>query len=572
MLAMEQLEPSLAEEMPRPSTRSFTFGGASASRTSVVKAIAEGLLEIRTWPSAGELGDASHLVLETELDGEEHYVQFLSEPGARGVLCEIASGFYAKASEPSAFRSTPAQSAEMESRGFSDGLESNHRKKLVFDAPDAATTIASEVLALLGDVFGWSASSTIHATLRHNRRSPTAIVFDGLSRGDVLELLVRHGLEARSVQERDASSESATLEAALEGCVYQIHMANRVEGTPRYRLLAARAQVGRDIDPAAANPFNALTGLGRSWVDDGTAYLEASLRVVGVTEEAFHSWLEGWETALTTARSWYRRIELRAETELALGSHHFDARVHDVHRMARCHVKPAAEERAMDAFADHARAPEQESADAIDAWRFFEGWAAAHPTEAMPIEERFVSAASATDLGPWLERLDGVRATVTASGEMEIRHAVPGGTLVLSPPLVRRVAFSSERFAVSVVLAGDGGPAEVFIGTSDFYFSPGDPRVELDGVQFHVADMPASMSWFETKQRLRTLERHIAWAGPLACGAALAGMSAALEGAERVGLACSAERERFDAILAAARRSFKSSRAPDSHLGSAPLA
>jgi hypothetical protein len=40
-------------------------------------------------------------------------------------------------------------------------------------------------------------------------------------------------------------------------------------------------------------------------------------------------------------------------------------------------------------------------------------------------------------------------------------------------------------------------------------------------------------------------------------------MHAALAGAERIGLVCTAERERFESVLAAARRSLAATKATD---------
>ena len=333
--------------------------------------------------------------------------------------------------------------------------------------------------------------------------------------------------------------------------------AHRVESTSRYRLIAARARVGSGLDAAAANPFNALTGLGRSWVSGGEAYVEASLRVADMTEEGVHHWLDGWSTALGTATYWYRRIALHAGEELSLESRHFDEHFHNLQRMARSHVKPREEEAAINALIAEVRAGAPSLLGQFDVWSFFERYAAAKPGTAMPIEERFVSSASVADLESWLVRVDGVGATLTATGELEIAHVVPGGTLVVAPAAVRRVSLSQERFAVSLMLEA-GGPAlrEVVIATDDFYFAPDEPRITLGSTDFVATDMPAMVSWFEARQRLRALEREIAWAGARPSGVPIAWLRGALAGAERVGLACAAERRRFESVVEGAQRSW----------------
>ena len=139
-------------------------------------------------------------------------------------------------------------------------------------------------------------------------------------------------------------------------------------------------------------------------------------------------------------------------------------------------------------------------------------------------------------------------------------HAVAAGALPVVPSQVRSLAFSRERFALSITIDRGNGPIEIVVDTDGFDFHPEEARIELDGVTFVVADMAATVGWFETRQRLRALEREMAWAGALGCGGALAWMNGALAGAERAGLACGEERVRFDAILAAARRSLAAAR------------
>jgi hypothetical protein len=559
MIASEDLTRGLATDVPRPSGRTTALpsGSSAQDRDALLRAIADALLEIRAWPPSSEIGDSSHLILETEVSGQTFYVQFRSEPRERTLFCEIASGFFGDAA---AYHHNPEQGRAMSSRGFSDGIAGNFCKEIVFDAPDAAPTIAGQTLTLLGSVFGWSPDSQITAKIHHGRRASSAPVFDGLSRKDVVELLRRHGLDARPTAAGDIAPQDATVEAASRGCRFTVHFADAVEKTSRFRLIAARARVGSGIDPAATNPFNALTWCGRSWVQNGEAYVESSLRVVGVTEEALHGWLQRWAAVLATARYWYRRVELAAGQEIALQPVHFDVGFHDVHRMARCHVKPSAEEAAIGAFAEYSRTARPPS-DGIDPWTFFETYAAAHPHDAAPIEEKFVASASASDIVPWLERLDGIQATVTASGALEISHAVSRGTLLVAPATVRRVALSPERFGVSATIAGADGVRDVLIGTEDFYFTPDEGHVEIEGMAFAFPNMPAAITWFETKQRLRALEREMAWAGPLGCGGAIAWVRGALAGAERSGLVCGPERERFECVLEAARRSRKASRA-----------
>src|SRR5690606_13004950 len=151
----------------------------------------------------------------------------------------------------------------------------------------------------------------------------------------------------------------------------------------------------------------------------------------------------------------------------------------------------------------------------------------------------------------WLARIDGVRSTVTAAGALEIRHAVAGGTLVVSPASVRRVALCPERFALSMTLEDERGSSEVSIGTEDFYFAPGEARVSVDHMTFIIDDMRPAISWFETTERLRDLERTMPWAGMMGGSRLSAWLGGALSGAERVGLACEAERARFEGVLAA---------------------
>jgi hypothetical protein len=559
MIPTEDLARGLATEVPRPSGRSFELphGPSDQDRAALVKAIAEGLLEINSWLSSAEIGDSSYLVLETSVAGKSLYAQFLSAPGEATLLCEFDSGFYTDASS---FRPSPEQRQAMVSHGFSDGLTGNFRKELVFDAPDAATTIAEQTIAVLGNVLGWSPEAPITAKLQHERRLRAALVFDGLSRDDALAVLARHGLEARSALGPEPSPDVATVDAAAGGVRFTLQLQHKVENSARFARLTVLARVGERVAPHGSNPFNALTGLGRSWVRDGVAYLEETLRVVGITGSALHEWLRGWEIALATARYWYRRVELSDGAEVTLALRHFDPRFHNLLRIARSHVKPAAEEAAIAAFFDSARAPEHEADDGIDAWAFFEGYAAAHPDEGMPIEAKFVSSASAADIVSWLERIDGVEATLEASGDLEIRHAVPGGTLRVSPASVRRVAMSPQRFALSVTIERRSGQHEVQIGTDDFYFAPDEARIDIEGIELWVPAMPPCIGWFETKQRLRAVERELAWAGPLPCGASIAWLCGALAGAERVGIVCTAEQARLASVLEGARRSIRVSR------------
>jgi hypothetical protein len=294
--------------------------------------------------------------------------------------------------------------------------------------------------------------------------------------------------------------------------------------------------------------------LGRSWVREGDAYVEASLRVAGVTEVAIHEWLQRWCAALATASYWYRRVERGGSEALTLMPFHFAPVFHDLLRLARCHVKPEAVDAAIKAFVDAEGQRERASANGDEPRTFFEGYAAAHPETAMPVEGRFVSGTSASDILLWLERLEGLQTKVTAAGALEIAHVVLGGTLILSPGAVRRVAVLTERLALSVEIEG-AGALEIIIGPQDFHFLPCEGRVVIEGVTFVAADMPARIAWFETRKRLRALEREMAWAGPLGCGGDLAWMHGALAGAERIGLVCTAERGRLERVLAAARRS-----------------
>ncbi len=556
MIVTEQLAPTLAADISRPSARSIALpcGPSADDRRALVRAIAELLLEIRAWPSASEVGDSSHLILDTEISGEQVYVQFLSEPDERGVLCEIVSGFYTAGP---GYRPTPGQREAMVSHGFSDGLKANFRKELVFDAPDAATTIAEQVLSLIGSALGWSPESAIKGKITHCRRACAAAVFDGLTRSDVVELLTRHGVEARAPKRGEGPEERVTVEGSIRGRIFTFHLGSAVEGTSRYRVIVARAHVGEGVEPAAANPFNAATTFGRSWVSGGQAYVEASLRVVGITEDAIHHWLDAWGVALATAKNWYRRIAVSPPGAYSLSPFHFDEHAHNVQRMARCHVKPAAEGAAFEAFVAEVHASKPSEGGQVDAWSFFERYAAAHPDVAMPIEARFLSSAKPADLVSWLDRIDGVEAKVNASGDLEVSHVVPGGTLVLAPRAVRRVALCPERFAVLAGVEANGSVLDVAIGTDDFYFAPAEATVKLGSITFEVDEMPALVSWLETRLRLRSLEREIAWAGAAPCGGPLAWLSGALAGAERVGLACEVERARFEVVLAGAERSWR---------------
>src|SRR5690606_22873236 len=153
-----------------------------------------------------------------------------------------------------------------------------------------------------------------------------------------------------------------------------------------------------------------------------------------------------------------------------LEARHFSPHFHNLHRIVRCHVRAAAEEDALAAIAN-APPPEPASDQGIDAWAFFERYAALHPDDAMPLAARFVSRARVDARLAWLARIAGVRSTVTAAGALEIRHAVAGGTLVVSPASVRRVALCPERFALSMTLEDERGSSEVSIGTEDFYFA-----------------------------------------------------------------------------------------------------
>lgn len=543
----------------RPSERTVLLphGPSPESRTAFLRKAAELLLETRAWPSTWDIGDSSHLVLEIDLGGEDRggfYVQFLSEPGESGVLCEVASGFSAGAT---GVRPTPAQRDAMVSRGFSDGLQGNFRREFVFDAPDAATAILDETFMVLAAALGFRPGAAVRATVRHRKRSRSETVLDGLGCDDVVELLTRRGALAARSRPGEPPSGGATVEASMGGLAFSLHLANAVAQSSRFRLVAARARVGKAPDAAAANPFNAATGLGRSWVREGDAYLEASFRVADVTEAGFHHWLDAWGLALATATSWYRRIAVGPPGAYRLSPIHFDALFHDAERIARCHLKPAAQADAVEAFVAHLRACAPEERGSVDAWAFFATHAAAHPDVAVPIGARFVSRVQAPELISWLERIDGVRAVVTASGELEVSHAVRSATWVLPPGAVRRLALRPERFALSVEIELDGVAAEVVVGTEDFHFAPSEARVDLGGVAFVLHEMPASVSWFETRLRLRSVEREIAWAGAVPCGGAIAWLHAALAGAERVGLSCGAERSRLDAVLAGAARSWR---------------
>jgi hypothetical protein len=556
MTATEEQAQGTVPEVTRPSARTLELprGPTAPDRAALLEAIAAGLLEVRGWRSAGEIGDSSFLCLDTDVGGKAFYVQFLSRPGRAGLLCEVASGVYADASM---LHPTPEQGRAMESLGFSDGRESNFRKELVFDAPDAAVSIAAQTLSVLEGVFGWRPESVVSAKLVHSRSVGLGLVLNGLTPDEVVELLTRHGVVARLTPGSEAARGSATVDAAMRGGVVTVQLLDPVENTPRYRAIAARARVGSDVDPRAANPFNALTWAGRSWVKDQDAYVESTTGVVGVTEDAFGDWLQRWDGALSAARYWYRRIALSAGQPIALTPLHFSAAFHNVHRMARSHVKPAAEEAALEAFGEYARSTEEKSEKGLDAWAFFERYTKENPAAAMPIECEFVSSATAADLVPWLERIDGLQVKATETGALEVFHAVPGGTLLLSPSAVRRVALSPERFGLSAAVERGGRVLDVLIGSDDFYFAPSEGRVELESGITFVAEMRASISWFETKHRLQALERELAWAGTLASGATLGWMAGALSGAEAVGLACGAERLRFDNALEAARRSWK---------------
>ena len=506
----------LATEVARPSGRTGSLPGGTSvgDRDALLQVIAECLLEIRAWPAASEIGDSSHLILDTHVGGASLYAQFISEPGERGLLCEVASGFYGDAA---AYRPTPDQRRAMVSRGFSDGLAGNFQADLVFDAPDAARSIAEQTLNILGSVFGWIPASRITATVHHGRRVEPEIVFNGLSPGDVIELLTRSGLEAsRSGGPSSARAKGTTVDSAVGGRLFTMSFADSVAGTSRFRTVTARARVGSGIDAAATNPFNALTSTGRNWVQDGEP--------------------------------------------LSLLPVHFDVGFHMMQRMARCHVKPAAEEAALAAFRHSLRSASAAGADDTPAWTFFESHVAAHPEVAAPREVTFVATASATEIVPWLERLDGVGPVVTPSGDLEVSHAVAAGALLVVPSQVRSLAFSRERFALCITIDRGNGPVEIVVDTDGFDFHPEEARIEIDGVTFVVADMAATVGWFETRQRLRALEREMAWAGALGCGGAIAWMNGALAGAERAGLACGEERVRFDAILAAARRSLAAAR------------
>jgi hypothetical protein len=472
-LARTQAELEAAEagrkekaDVPRPSGRTFPLphGSTARDRETLIQAIATGLLEIRTWPSPGEVGDWSHLVLETDVGGRTLYAQFLSEPVDRGLLCEFASGFYGDAS---AYRATPAQRGAMVSHRFTDGLMGNFRREdLAFDAPDAARAIAEQTLSVLGSVFGWSPTSAITATLHHGRRADRNLAFDGLTRDDVVEFLTRHGLEARRVAATDAAPDGATVEAASDGYRFTVHFTDPVEESSRFGTIAARARVSE-------------------------ADVESTLLAVDVTEVEIHEWLEQWRATLATASHRHGHVDI-----------------------------------------------------------------------AVPVEVKLVSFAAASDLVPWLARLNGLETSVTTAGALEIAHAVRGGTLVLSPSAVRHIALSPDGLLLSVTVER-AGALDLMIGPQDFHFAPGEARIELEGTTFVFAQRPAGVSWFETRRRLRALEREMAWAGPLACGGAIAWMHAALAGAERIGLVCTAERERFESVLAAARRSLAATKATD---------
>ena len=147
----------------RPLRRTVALprGPSRQDRDALVRAIAEALIEIHTWPSHGEVEGSSFVILDTEVGGKLFYAQFLSKPAEDGLLSELASGFYGDASSASSFRATPEQARAMVSNGFSSGLEGNFRKRLVFDTPDAAAAIAEQTLTILGSVFGWSPESPV---------------------------------------------------------------------------------------------------------------------------------------------------------------------------------------------------------------------------------------------------------------------------------------------------------------------------------------------------------------------------------------------------------------------------
>lgn len=526
----------------RPWEREVVLPSArdDASRERLVEAIADLLVATKTWADDDEIGDSNFLILTTRVQGMGLYVQFLSDPFERGLWWEVESGFYGAADS---FHPTDAQRRAMTENGFSDGREGNFQRIGAFARPEDARPIAETTLRILGDVFGWTPETAITARLHASRQATARWTHDSLSFGMVEGLLLRHGIDARRRSEANGArdDESAAVDAAMNGLAFEVFLSEPdASKKGRFRRLSAKAIMPTRAPGGAVNLFNRCTPDGRSWIDgDGQVAVAMSTSIAGLSDASFRAWLSTWRRVLTTARRWYRRVDATPHGEpLAFAEAEFGAIGEALAHAARTHVRASAEWKAIAAFMEHVRSfPDAD----VTVWDWFAGHAAAHPDDAVPVSAKFPSGARASDVTEWVARLDGIDARVREDGLVDVKHVVEGARLVIDPARVRAIAFERDAFALRITLEAGGAPIAVVISGDD--------------VRFTLDAAAAEVGWFETRARLRLLERDVAWAAVARCERSIAWMQRALDAAARAGIACASERERFEAIAAFARRS-----------------
>ena len=180
------------------------------------EALTEALLYLAVWtpgayPEDADTCDSTFAILSFAPRWDvSAYVQFLSDPLHRTVLCEVSSLDY----QPGlASRLTPDRQAALLARGFTTGPSpSNYRREVVIDGDDSAVEVAREALETLFDMLGYRGEEALMLQIVAERVSEGRPV--GFEPGQLAALLRMDGYGVR-VEARSAADDAGRLEVRV---------------------------------------------------------------------------------------------------------------------------------------------------------------------------------------------------------------------------------------------------------------------------------------------------------------------------------------------------------------------